>query len=192
MNTWRLFTANWLHFGLEHVFFNGYSLYVLGRSVESLFGPRRFTALYLLSGLSGALASYVFTNGLSAGASTALLGLFGALMAYFYRQREAIGNSSRAPLQQLWIVLVINIVFGLVPGSRVDNWGHAGGLLGGLVLGWFLCPRYAPVESGARSGGELATPYIVDTNSLVKQWPVLVAFAIVLVAVTIGMTALRS
>ncbi len=189
---WRLFTANWLHFGIQHLLFNGYSLYALGRSVESLFGPRRFAVLYLLTGVSGALASYIFTDGLSAGASTALLGLFGALMVYFYRQREVIGNSSRAQLRQLVIVLIINVVFGFLPGSRIDNWGHAGGLLGGLMLGWFLCPRYVAADGVERGGGELATPYIVDANSLAKQWLVLLAFVGALVAVTLVVVMLRA
>ena len=122
------------------------------------------------------------TNGLSAGASTSIFGLFGALFVYFYRQRHVIGSASRAQLQHLIIVLAINVVFGVVAGG-IDNWGHAGGLLGGLVLGWFLCPRYVRADALSRRGVELATPFIADENSLARNWIVVLAFVLVVGAI---------
>jgi rhomboid protease GluP len=185
---WRLLTANWLHFGVQHLAVNAYSLYALGSQIEALFGRSRFLTIYLLSGISGAVASYVLTNGLSAGASTSIFGLFGALFVYFYRQRHVIGSASRAQLQHLIIVLVINVVFGVVAGG-IDNWGHAGGLLGGLVLGWFLCPRYVRADALGRRDVELATPFIADENSLARNWLIVLAFVLVLGAIAYAASA---
>jgi len=182
---WRLFTANWLHFGVQHLAVNAFSLYSLGTQVESLFGRRRFLTIYLLSGISGSVASYVLTSGLSAGASTAVFGMLGALAVYFYRQRGVIGDVSRERLRSLLMVLAINVVFGLV-ATNIDNWGHAGGLLGGAVLGWALCPRYVSAFGRPRRLFELATPYIADENSLARQWPVVASFIAVMVAVVLA------
>ena len=95
---WRIFTANFLHIGLMHLAFNLYALYIVGTEVEMFYGPARFLVIYLLTGLSGAIASYAFTYGLSAGASTAIMGLIGTLVAFFIRNRDVFGAMSRSPL----------------------------------------------------------------------------------------------
>ena len=95
---WRLFTANFLHIGLMHLAFNLYALYIVGTEVEMFYGPARFLVIYLLTGLSGAIASYAFTYGLSAGASTAIFGLIGTLVAFFIRNRDVFGEMSRSRL----------------------------------------------------------------------------------------------
>ena len=184
---WRLFTANWLHFGIQHLAVNAFSLYSLGTQVEALFGRRRFLAMYLLSGVSGAVLSFVLTRGLSAGASTAVFGMLGALAVYFYRQRSVIGDVGRERLRNLMLVLAINVAFGLVAGN-IDNWGHAGGLLGGVVLGWVLCPRYVGVSGRPWQSYELATPSIADENSLARQWPAVALFVVALAAVVLVVT----
>jgi len=189
---WRLLTASWLHFGVQHLALNAYSLYALGSDVESLFGRRRFLAMYLLSGVSGALLSYSLTNGLSAGASTSIFGMFGAMLVYYYRQRDVIGPESRTQLRRMLVLLAINVVFGLLPGTRIDNWGHAGGLLGGVALAWFLCPRYVRTDGLMRRDVELTTPYIADENTLGRNWAVLALFVVVLAAFTVALAAARS
>jgi membrane associated rhomboid family serine protease len=188
---WRLISANFLHIGIAHFITNAYSLYVLGTQVESLFGPRRFAVLYLFSGMTGALLSYVLTHSLSAGASTSLFGLFGALIVFFYRQREVLGGASRRQLQHLGILLLFNLALGFMPGSNIDNAGHLGGFIGGAALAWFLSPTYARTDPFARAFGEvlpgnrrpeLANEHITDTNSLAKQAFVVAAFMVALVA----------
>lgn len=160
---WRLFTANFLHIGLMHIAFNLYALYIVGTEVEMFYGPWRFLAIYLLSAVCGAIASYAFTYGLSAGASTAIFGLIGTLFAFFTRNRAVFGEMSRTRLTNLIIVIVINVFYGLsVPA--IDNWGHIGGFIGGFVLGWLLCPFY---QIEARSDG---VRHVVDRNSLRAEW----------------------
>jgi rhomboid protease GluP len=172
---WRIFTANFLHIGLMHIAFNLYALYIVGTEVEMFYGPWRFLVIYLLSALSGAIASYAFTYGVSAGASTAVFGLFGTLVAFFTRNRAVFGEMSRTRLTNLIVVIVINIFYGLSAGT-IDNWGHIGGFIGGFVLGWLLCPFY---QIEARTDGQ---HHVVDRNSLRAEW-IGVGLVVVLMAV---------
>ena len=189
---WRLLTANFLHIGVLHLLVNSYALFALGREVEALFGYPRFMAVYLLTGISGAIASFMLTQGLSAGASTSLFGLFGALAVFFYRQRKILGDFGQQRLIGLGLTLAINVAIGMQPGSRIDNFGHLGGFIGGVILAWFLCPRYtliasfnslAPTYTGAQP--QPAGGAIVDTNSLRQQNLSVGLFCLGLVALTI-------
>jgi rhomboid protease GluP len=138
---WRLFTAMFLHIGVIHLLFNLYALNALGPLVEGYFGHVRFFAIYMLGGLFGSLASYAFSDAISAGASGAIFGLAGAATVYFLRYRENFGARGRALLQNMLLVIGINIIFGLsVPG--IDNWGHMGGLVGGALVAYGLLPVY--------------------------------------------------
>lgn len=139
--TWRLFTAMFLHIGVIHLLFNLYALNSLGPLVEAYFGHVRFTAIYLIGGLFGSLASYAFSPSPAAGASGAIFGLAGCLTVYFFKYRENFGARGRAILYNMLIVIGINLVFGLSqPG--IDNWGHMGGLVGGALVTFGLLPRY--------------------------------------------------
>lgn len=144
--TWRLFSAMFLHIGVLHLLFNLYALNSLGPLVEAYFGHVRFTAIYLIGGLFGSLASYAFSPSPAAGASGAIFGLAGCLTLYFYFYRENFGARGRAILYNMLIVIGINLVFGLSqPG--IDNWGHMGGLVGGALVTIGLMPRYKRPEA---------------------------------------------
>jgi rhomboid protease GluP len=160
---WRLFTANFLHIGLLHIAFNMYALYIVGTEVEMFYGPWRFLVIYMLSALAGSIASYAFTYGISAGASTAIFGLIGTLVAFFIRNRDVFGALSRSRLTNLIVVIAINVFYGLSV-SVIDNWGHVGGFIGGFILGWLLCPFY---QIEARDDGH---HHIVDRTSLRTEW----------------------
>ncbi len=197
---WRLFTANFIHIGVLHFAFNMYALFQLGAQVESVYGYPRYIVIYLLSGVSGAVFSYLFTHGLSAGASTSLFGLFGALVVYFYKHREMFGKVGQQQLINLAGILLVNVVIGLSPGSNIDNWGHLGGFVGGVALSWFLCPRYAPVDPVSRAlepaispsrKPELSNGVIMDTNSLPQQIFPVALFVAALVALTFLGTTLQ-
>jgi membrane associated rhomboid family serine protease len=146
---YRLFTAMFLHFGLLHLLVNMWALWVLGRPLEALLGPARFLALYLVSGLGGNIAVYLFSSptGLSAGASTALFGLFAALFLVLRRLRL---NTTG-----VIITLVINlfITFSI---PQISIAGHLGGLVTGAIVGAGLAyaPRNArtPVQIGVIAG----------------------------------------
>ena len=171
---WRLFTANFLHIGIPHLLFNSLALYALGPEAEALFGSPRFVSIYLLSGLSGSILSFsLHAGGLSAGASTAIFGLIGALVAFFIRNRKHFGDIWRRRLNNYLVLAALNLYIGFsVPG--IDNLGHIGGFAGGLTLGWLLCPFYA-VEV------EADQPRVVDRNSLRAEWMGLALFVVLLV-----------
>jgi putative flippase GtrA len=116
-----------------------------------------------LTGLSGAIASYALTYRLSAGASTAIFGLVGTLVAFFVRNRAVFGEMSRNRLTNLVVVIAINVFYGLSV-SAIDNFGHLGGFIGGVILGWLLCPFY---QVEAQVSG---APRVVDRNSLRSEW----------------------
>jgi rhomboid protease GluP len=139
--TWRLFTAMFLHIGVLHLLFNLYALNALGPLVEGYFGHGRFAAIYLVGGLFGSLASYAFSLSPSAGASGAIFGLAGATTVYFFRYRENFGARGQAILQNMLLVIGINLIFGFT-AAGIDNWGHIGGLVGGAIVAVGLLPRY--------------------------------------------------
>lgn len=172
---WRLLTSMFLHIGLMHLFFNSYALLVFGIEVERLYGSTRFLAIYLLAGLWGSLVSFAVGPDLSAGASGAIFGLLGTMVAFFRRHREAFGRWGRQRLFNLLGVAGFNLVLGFtVPG--IDNLAHLGGLLSGAALGWLLAPQY-------RVGwDEKGVPRVRDQTSLLSRWWV-VALTLVLLAV---------
>lgn len=178
---WRLVTPMFLHIGVIHILVNSYALYVLGPEVEALFGRARFLSIYLLSGIAGNVMSYAFTPNLSAGASTAIFGLVGAEMVFFYRQRETLGAFGQRRLLNILSIIAINLFIGVSSGA-VDNFGHAGGFIGGVVLGWLLCPDYQ-VEYGLDG-----QPRVQDRNSLLHELPGVVLFIALLMAATAAVT----
>ena len=132
---YRLGTAMFLHYGVLHILLNMWVLWQLGRYLEARLGPARFVALYLLAGLGGNVAAYLFTppNQGAAGASTAIFGLFAAII--IVNRRLKLDISALIPL------LVINLLFTFtVPNISVA--GHLGGLVAGGVVGLILA--YAP------------------------------------------------
>lgn len=133
---YRLVTAMFLHYGIIHLGLNMYALWILGRSLEAALGPIRFAALYVISGIGGNVAAYVFApNSLTAGASTAIYGLFAA---YFLVLRR-LGRDATSVIP----IIVINVVLTFtIPGISIA--GHLGGLAAGALCGLGLA--YAPRE----------------------------------------------
>jgi rhomboid protease GluP len=135
---WRLFTPMFLHGGIVHIALNMYALLAFGPQLERYYGHGRYLALYLVSGFAGNVASFLFSDANSLGASTAIFGLLGAEAVFLYRNRKLFGGAQRA-LTNLIVVAVINLVYGFAsPG--IDYWGHIGGLLGGVLFAWFGGP----------------------------------------------------
>lgn len=133
---WRLLTNTFVHIGVLHIVMNMIGLWQIGRMVERLLGNLGFIVVYVLSGLCGSILStwwHPFT--VSAGASGAIFGVYGALIAYILRHRGQIPLGTLAALQRTAIAFVaLNIVFG-VQQKGIDMAAHVGGLLGGLLAG---------------------------------------------------------
>lgn len=170
---WRLLTAMFLHGSVMHLAFNGWALYSLGREVEAFYGYRRFALVFVIAGLAGNVASYLFgSEAPSVGASGAIFGLIGAEIAFFVLNRGLFGTFGRQRLVNLLIVAAINLFFGFTQ-PRINNLAHLGGLLGGLALSLALAPRYRIAW-----GGFPPTPRLTDRqNHLV--WVVAIATTVV-------------
>jgi len=138
---WRLITPALLHGNLPHIFFNMYALLSMGTSLERYFGHRRFLLLYVLGAFAGNVASFLFTTGFSVGASTAIFGLIGAEGVFLYQNRKLFGSEARRALGNVIFVAAINLfIIGSLP--YIDNWGHIGGLVGGLMFTSFAGPLW--------------------------------------------------
>lgn len=137
---WRLLTPMVLHGSLIHLGFNMYALYILGRRLERYFGHYRFLSLYLISGFAGNILSFLLTPSPSLGSSTAIFGILGAEGVFIYQHRHLFGDHFKVALRQIVQIAVINIIIGL--SSGIDNWGHIGGLVGGIVFTWFAGPAW--------------------------------------------------
>jgi rhomboid protease GluP len=132
---WRFVTPIFLHIGMLHLFFNSYALWIVGPQVERLYGGARFVILYVLTGIAGVLGSYVYhPQGISAGASGAIFGLFGVLLVFGIRYRDSVPPAfKRAVGTGVLPIIVINLIIGFtIP--VVDNAAHISGLLAGGLL----------------------------------------------------------
>lgn len=126
---WRFFTPIVLHIGILHLLMNTLALFYLGSAVERVYGNIRFLFIYLLAGFGGTLASFIFSPTLSAGASGAIFGCFGALLYFGFIYPKLFFRTMGF---NIIIVLGINLAFGFtLPG--IDNAGHIGGLIGGFL-----------------------------------------------------------
>ncbi len=131
---WRVITGAFLHAGIAHIALNMFALYQLGMFVEMLMGPWRMLAVYTIALLGGGYAVvYLAPNDVTVGASGAIFGLFGALMAIGLR----MGQRGRALISQTLPILIINLVFTFaIP--FISKAGHVGGLVSGFFAGLVL------------------------------------------------------
>jgi rhomboid protease GluP len=136
---WRLFTSMFLHGSLLHLGFNMLVLYQAGQLAERIFGSLRFTGLYLIAGLCGSLGSVLWNPHVnSVGASGALFGLVGGLLAFIRREHSGVPPTVVKDLQgSLLPFLLFNIVAGFIY-PHTDNAAHIGGLAGGWLAGHLL------------------------------------------------------
>ncbi|APR08423.1 rhomboid family intramembrane serine protease [Lentilactobacillus parabuchneri] len=130
---WRLVTPIFIHIGFTHILMNGITLYFIGQYVEQLFGHWRFTIIFFVSGIVGNLGSFAFNSGLSAGASTAIFGLFGAflMLGESFSKNPAIVSMAKTFL----LFIVLNIGTDIFV-SGIDIAGHIGGLVGGFLIAY--------------------------------------------------------
>ena len=138
---WRVLTAGFIHGDIMHIAFNMYALHSFGRVTERFFGPGRFSLIYFLSLLGGSVIVTLFNAGesLTIGASGAVLGLLGALIAYFWQYQQQLAGA-REQLFNLATTAAINLGIGLLP--HVSLWGHLGGTVAGFLIGLILIPVY--------------------------------------------------
>lgn len=139
---YRLVTSAFLHYGLTHLLFNMWALYVVGPPLEMALGRLRYGALYGLSALGGSVLVYLLSplQSATAGASGAIFGLFGATFV--------IGKRLRLDVRWVVGIIALNLVFTfvipLVSSQNISWQGHLGGLATGAVVA--AAYAYAPKE----------------------------------------------
>ncbi len=184
---WRLFSVVLVHDGILHLAFNMYALYVIGPTVEALYGSTRLLVLYLACGAAGSIASYVFGGPApSVGASGAVFGLFGVLLVADRVHKPALTRNARGLTMQIGVLIGLNLVIGFSVAT-IDNAAHIGGLLAGCWLGLMMVPRDATTlgsfwATGATTDGAAAvrgrSPVSARTSALLG----LAALALVICA----------
>jgi rhomboid protease GluP len=167
---WRLVTAGFVHGGLLHFALNMWCLWSLGRLSERLFGSAATLALYVLTGVGGAMLS-IGVNPLRSevGASAAVFGIAGAILSGIKFGNVPLASvHKRQIFSSLIFFVIFNLSFGMLPG--IDNLAHLGGLISGFLFG-------APLASAAASGKKslewggivLATLVLVGIGSRLVQ-----------------------
>src|SRR5690625_3333458 len=157
---WRIVSSMFLHIGLIHLIMNMIAIYYLGVFVERIYGSFRFFIIYMLAGIGGGLASFAFSMNVSACASGALFGLFGALLFFglIYKRLffQTIGMN-------LLILIGINIVFGFTVPA-IDNAAHIGGLITGFIAAAIV---HLPRKEALLKQGLAFVLYIILITALV-------------------------
>lgn len=130
---WRVGSAMFLHGGPDHLIGNMIILYILGMACEHAIGSTQFLVLYVFSGLVGSAFS-MFGDHPSVGASGAIFGAAGGLVAFYVRHHKwfRVRDTRVATVLAVWACYQ----FGLgALNPIIDNWAHFGGMLGGFVVG---------------------------------------------------------
>jgi membrane associated rhomboid family serine protease len=137
---WRLWTVTLVHGGILHLGFNMFALYVIGPVIERIYGSGMFALFYLLSAAGGSVASFAFGSDIpSVGASGAVFGLFGVLLAAARAHHPVLDQQGRSLVGRVGMLIAINLILGFSM-RNIDNAGHVGGLLAGLWLGFLIPP----------------------------------------------------
>src|SRR4051812_32529916 len=146
--TWRLFAANLLHKDPLHLAFNAFAIWNVGGALERALRPADYLALLIFTALGTTLVSAIGSDSISLGASGIAFGMLGASASFGWRR------GVRGPLRSYFGLRIVPWLLALfatgVGSAGVDNWGHAGGLVVGTSLGFFLTPRSWPGEAAAR------------------------------------------
>jgi rhomboid protease GluP len=131
---WRIVTAGFLHGGLLHIAMNLWVLMDLGPQVEELYGTSRYVVVYLVSSAAGFLLSSFWSPAPSVGASAALFGLIGAMIALGVRSRHTAMGAAIRGMYIRWAIY--GLLFGVLPYFHIDNAAHLGGLGAGFAIGY--------------------------------------------------------
>ena len=143
---WRLFSSLFLHAGPDHLLGNMLVLFIVGIACEHAFGPLTMLGIYLAAGVAGGLATAAIDPAPTVGASGAIFGLMGCLIAMLARRRRLVHVRDG----RIAIVVAVWAAWQLAMGFTnpvVANFAHLGGFLAGGVLGAILMPRLLAVAA---------------------------------------------
>ena len=162
---WTIVSANYLHGGILHILFNMFAFRQLAPLVAREYGVYRMFIIYTLSGIIGFRISYLAGVTFTIGASAAICGLMGSIL-YYGKSRGGIYGQSIYKQVAGWAVVLF--LFGLiVPG--INNWGHGGGIVAGIILGFFLGYRERKEENLFH---KILTGFCVVLTVIVLGWAI--------------------
>ena len=160
---WRLVTAGFFHGGLLHIGMNSWVLFDVGAQVEQLYGASRMLVIYFVATVCGFYLSMLWSPlAPSVGASAAIMGLIGALIALTLHHRTGMAAAMRG-FYIRWVVYIL--IMGLLPGLQIDNAAHVGGLAGGFAVAYLA-----------------GTPKLVESSWQERVWKTAAYTSIVLTA----------
>lgn len=206
---YRLLTAMFLHDGFAHWMFNSLALFLFGREVERTFGHIRFAVIYFLGGLAGSIASLLYLDNPSLGASGAIFAIFAAYGVYYYLHIDVLGRAASVRVRNLVIIGALNIAYGFAPNTFIDNAAHIGGLAVGFLLAWLISPKYvvgtfdsersyeilsyfrAPTGLAAANRMIPEAVYMTDTNPPTSWAYVPVVFSVAMLFVMIAAISIQ-
>tara|TARA_B110000285_G_C14958298_1_gene530324 strand:- start:129 stop:629 length:501 start_codon:yes stop_codon:yes gene_type:complete len=147
LEIWRLLTPTFLHGNAYHIIANVVSQLFLGNGIEYGLGMKRFIGLYSLTGFGGMLLSSIMKpESFAIGASTSVFGLVGFYISYLFTNWSFMGRERPGQRGYLFIftflICLVNLNIGPMANGNVDNYGHYGGLITGLLLGLALAENY--------------------------------------------------
>lgn len=153
---YRLLTGTFIHGSIWHIFCNMYALYIIGPQIEGFFGKWKYLCIYLFSAITGSLLSILFSSSYSIGASGAIFGLLGAMLYFGYYYRVYLGNVVKSKILP---IIILNLALGFIL-PNVDNGGHIGGLIGGILISMALGIKSENKKKDRINGILLSTLYV--------------------------------
>jgi membrane associated rhomboid family serine protease len=171
--TWRLLTANFLHRDVLHLFFNMFFLFNVGGAMENAYRLQDYLLILLVSALATTVFSSAMSTLPSVGASGVVLGLFGAASVFGYKYSDILPKKYRRYFGGAVLPYALFILYVGLASPDTDNWGHLGGLLGGIVAALPLDPRLLHLAGPRRS-------------IFLRNIPAVLAVVLIVVTVTIG------
>lgn len=164
---WRMLTSNYVHIGFPHILFNMWCLWSLGALAERVFDHWTYFLVYTASGVAGSMASlWWHPEGVGAGASGAIFGMAGAVLAVLYFGHLSISREALKPvLNSLLAFVGYNVLFGYFLGA--DNAAHLGGLTAGLFMGFVIARGVSSHDQLLRVGG---MAFVVVAAVLAGSW----------------------
>jgi len=137
---WRLLTSIFVHIGITHILMNSLGFLFAAALLEHNLGRKFFLFVYLSTGILASITSALWNERMvSAGASGAIFGLYGFLLAKLISANEQQRKMNEGLIATILIYVLYNLIMGLT--GNIDNAAHIGGLIAGIVLGVALKNR---------------------------------------------------
>ena len=172
---WRLLSSVFLHGGIIHLAFNMWALWDTGRLAERFYGNFQLLLIFLVSGLSGSMASLFFSasHSVSVGASGAIFGVVGSLLAAVFTKAHKLPTGLVTSMRSSMLTFVGYSLFMGFVASFIDNSAHIGGLVGGFAMGMILAEKFDGDEYRHQALWSIAAVILVAVFIFTAAWSML-------------------